>query len=54
MNIAAHLNNLRDGEFLNNDMYLSVFTRPQRPGRAVLCGPDHPDYPAKINLYYSK
>ena len=53
MNITAHLNSLRNGECLNNDMYLTVFTRPQRPGRVVLCGSDHPSHPAKINLYYS-
>jgi hypothetical protein len=54
MNITAHLNKLRDGAYINNDLYLTVFTRPQRPGRAVICGSEHPDYPAKINLYYSK
>lgn len=53
MNIAAHLNKLRDDVFTNK-LYLTVFTRPQRPGRVVLCGPGHPEYPAKINLYYSK
>lgn len=52
MNIAAHLNKIRDGLFTKK-MVLTVFTRPQRPGRVVICGPEHPDYPAKINLFYS-
>ena len=53
LNIAAHLNKLRDG-LVPNEMILSVFAQAQKPGRVVICGTEHPDYPAKINLYYSK
>ncbi|MEM1219821.1 MAG: DUF4270 family protein [Bacteroidota bacterium] len=52
LNITAHFQEMRDG-FRSKRILLTGLTRAQQPSRVVICGPDHPEYPAKLNISFT-
>lgn len=54
MNITNHVKAMFDGTEGLSTLYLTVRNRVQNPNRVILYGPDHPTYPIKLNLTYTK
>ncbi|MBK8489448.1 MAG: DUF4270 family protein [Saprospirales bacterium] len=49
MNLSAYFIDLKNGD-AGNRILITPLTRAELANRVVLCGPKHPDYPAKIKL----
>ena len=49
MNLSAYFKELKNGE-VGNRLLITPLYRAELANRVVLCGPKHPDYPAKIKL----
>jgi hypothetical protein len=54
MNISGYLQDVIDGQFLNNSLYISTYRRIDAPNRLILGGANHSQYPMKIELTYTK
>jgi len=53
MNITTHLKEVLKGT--NTPiLYLTVRNRVQNPNSLIIFGPDHPTYPARLKLTYTK
>lgn len=53
MNISTHLQRMIDGDEVN-ELILSVFRRGDHPNRSVIAGGDHPTFPIKLNITFTK
>jgi hypothetical protein len=49
MNIGTYLQQAIDGE-LPNSIYFIVLNKAYNPSRCIIYGPDHPEYPMKLNV----
>jgi len=49
MNLSAYFKDLKNGD-AGNKLLITPLYRAERTGRVVICGPKHPQYPAKIKL----
>ncbi len=53
MNISTHLQRMIDGDEVN-ELILSVFRRGDNPTRSIIAGGDHPTFPIKLNITFTK
>lgn len=53
MNISTHLQRMIDGDEVN-ELILSVFRRGDNPNRSILAGADHPTFPIKLKVTFTK
>ncbi len=53
MNITEHVQRIVNGTE-ENTFFLSVFPKIENPSRGIFYGPNHPKYPMKINITYTK
>lgn len=54
MNISGYLQDVIDGKFSNNSLYISTYRRADAPSRLILGGANHSQYQMKIELTYTK
>ncbi len=54
MNISNLMQDIMDGTADSNSIFLQVYLKGQYPQRTVLFGPGHSQFPAKLNLTYTK
>lgn len=53
MNITNHIKEIFEGN-QSSKIYLTVRDRVQNPNSVVIFGPNHPTFPAKLKLTYTK
>ena len=53
MNISAHLQDLINGVETSDEIFINAISKAQNANRSIIFGPNHPTYPAKINLTYT-
>lgn len=54
MNVTNHVKAILDGAEDLTTLFLTVRSRSQNANRVVLYGPDHPEYPIRLKLTYTK
>jgi hypothetical protein len=52
MNLSAYLKELRNG-IAPNRIQITAFPRAETASRVILCGPNHPEFPAKLKVSYT-
>lgn len=53
MNIAAVFQDMAD-DIENNSLFLRILPKQEQASRVILYGPEHSEYPAKLNLTYTR
>ena len=53
-NIALHIQDVIDGVEDNDGLYITTFPFHRKSERVIIGGADHPTFPAKLNLIYTK
>lgn len=52
LNLSAYFKELRRGNE-SPKIQITALTRAEQAGRVVICGPKHPDYPARLRVTYT-
>ncbi|MCB0618986.1 MAG: DUF4270 family protein [Saprospiraceae bacterium] len=52
LNLSAYLKDVKNG-VATNKFQITVLTQAEIASRVILCGPGHPDYPAKLKVSYT-
>ncbi len=50
LDLTNHLNNVREGVFANDTIFLIAASKAERPNRSVILGTDHPNFPLSLEL----
>lgn len=50
IDITNHLNNIKEGLFANDTIFLIASSKAIRPNRSIILGTDHPNFPLGIDL----
>ena len=50
LDLTNHLNNVREGVFANDTIFLIAASKSERANRSVILGTDHPNFPLSLEL----
>ena len=53
-NITSHIKDIQNDPNVSKDIILSALAKVENPGRTILYGPQHPFYPMKLNVTFTK
>ena len=53
-NITSHIKDIQNNPNVSKDIILSSLAKVENPGRTILYGPQHPLYPMKLNVTFTK